>query len=102
MLCEPHHCLKPDKIECKTNVQMEECNKSNEWIAGFIGKNNGTHDLMEVECCHYKDITFTAFVKSFNVTLGTPFNHDVMVENQRLVATDFINNVRKIETSEPK
>uniref|UniRef100_A0A914Y1P0 Uncharacterized protein n=1 Tax=Panagrolaimus superbus TaxID=310955 RepID=A0A914Y1P0_9BILA len=99
MLCEPYHCLKAEKVECKSNIQMEECNKSNEWITGFIGKNNGTHDLMEVECCHYKDIIFTAFVKTFNVTVGNAYDHDIVVENERLVAIDFINNVKKIEIS---
>uniref|UniRef100_A0AC35GD55 Uncharacterized protein n=1 Tax=Panagrolaimus sp. PS1159 TaxID=55785 RepID=A0AC35GD55_9BILA len=99
MQCEPHRCLKTEKIECRSNIQMQECNKSNEWIAGFIGKNNGTHDIMEVECCHYKDTIFTAFIKTFNVTNTNFYDHNVIVENEKLAAIDFINSIKKIELS---
>uniref|UniRef100_A0A914Q721 Uncharacterized protein n=1 Tax=Panagrolaimus davidi TaxID=227884 RepID=A0A914Q721_9BILA len=95
MLCENHRCLNPDKIKCRKTVEYGACIYENEWVAGLIERKNETKEWLEVECCHYLDDREPVFVK--NIIISSTYNHDIVLENGTMIATDYIKDIKKVK-----
>uniref|UniRef100_A0A914Q309 Uncharacterized protein n=1 Tax=Panagrolaimus davidi TaxID=227884 RepID=A0A914Q309_9BILA len=95
MLCENHRCLNPDKIKCRKTIEYGACINENEWVAGLIERKNETKEWLEIECCHYLDDREPVFVK--NIIISSTYNHDIVLENGTMIATDYIKDIKKVK-----
>uniref|UniRef100_A0A914PVW2 Uncharacterized protein n=1 Tax=Panagrolaimus davidi TaxID=227884 RepID=A0A914PVW2_9BILA len=97
MYCIKHQCSNSKNAKCIKNSNDGHCSRNNEWISGFIfNKNNNNSFISAVECCKYKNIKFTAFVKTIYFSTSQIYANEIFDETKNEL--NFINNVKKIQT----